>query len=121
MGRKTRGSRLSHNHLIVKKTLDKYHEEQQKIHREELEWRCKIRNKPIMVRVQIQTGRLITIAVSSEDDLEDIQEKIKMKEGLNPDQQVLMLNGIKLLEGTVEELGLTETSTLFLTMRNLGG
>jgi hypothetical protein len=107
--------------LVVRKALNQYHDEQQQIRQEKLEWRIKMRRKPVMVSVQIQTGRLITIAVSPDDNLEDIREKIKMKEGCNPDQQVLMFNGYKLIEGTVEELGITGTSTLFLTLRNLGG
>lgn len=59
--------------------------------------------------------------MSPDDSLDDVREKIKMKEGISPDQQVLMLNGIKLLDGTVEELGIIESATLFLTLRNWGG
>jgi hypothetical protein len=45
-----------------------------------------------------------------------------MKEGISPDQQVLMLNGIKLMNGgNLEELGVIESATLFLTLRNWGG
>jgi hypothetical protein len=73
------------------------------------------------VDVQIQSGRLITIAVSPDDRLSDVREKIKMKEGISPDQQVLMFNGIKLMDGIVEELGIIESATLFLILRNWGG
>ena len=124
MGKKTRGStafRSSHNQLIVKKALDKYHEEQKKIRQEALERKLKNRRKPIMLTVQIQSGRSIIISVSLDDSLDDIREKIRMKEGINPDQQVLMLNGTKLIDGTVEELGISETSILYLTLRNRGG
>ena len=71
--------------------------------------------------MQIQSGRLITITVSPDDTLDDVREKIEMKEGISPDQQVLMLNGIKLMDGNVEELGIIESATLFLTLRNWGG
>ena len=73
------------------------------------------------IDVQIQSGRLITITVSPDDTLDDVREKIEMKEGISPDQQVLMLNGIKLMDGNVEELGIIESATLFLTLRNWGG
>ena len=73
------------------------------------------------IDVQIQSGRRINIDVSPDDSLDDVREKIRMKEGISPDQQVLMLNGIKLLDGTVEELGIIESATLFLTLRNWGG
>ena len=71
--------------------------------------------------MQIQSGRLIAITVSPDDTLDDVREKIEMKEGISPDQQVLMLNGIKLLDGTVDDLGIIESATLFLTLRNWGG
>jgi len=65
---------------------------------------------------------LITITVDPDDTLDDVREKIKMKEGISPDQQVLMLNGIKLNDGvSVDELGIIESVTLFLTLRNWGG
>ena len=75
----------------------------------------------LQIDVQIQSGRLITITVSPDDTLDDVREKIEMKEGISPDQQVLMLNGMKLMDGNVEELGIIESATLFLTLRNWGG
>lgn len=74
-----------------------------------------------MVDVQIQNGRLISIAVSPDDRVDDVKEKIKMKEGINPDQQILLFNGIKLIDGTVEEIGVIDSATIFLTLRNRGG
>jgi hypothetical protein len=45
-----------------------------------------------------------------------------MKEGISPDLQVLMFNGVKLMNsGNLEELGIIESATLFLTLRNWGG
>jgi ubiquitin-large subunit ribosomal protein L40e len=77
---------------------------------------------PRKIDVQIQSGRKITITVSPDDTLDDVRDKISMKEGISPDQQVLMLNGIRLMNGgNLEELGVIESATLFLTLRNWGG
>ena len=68
------------------------------------------------------TGRWILLSVSPDDTVEDIQEKIQMKEGINPDQQLLLFCGHKLqLDDTVEDCYIQEHSTLFLTLRNRGG
>lgn len=71
--------------------------------------------------IQIQSGRLINIDVSPDDTLDHIKEKICMREGISPDQQVLFWNGKKLLDGTVDELGILASATVFLTLRNWGG
>lgn len=52
MGRKTRGStvfRSSHNHLLTKKRLEEYHEQQQKEQQLYQEMKLKNRRKPILV------------------------------------------------------------------------
>ena len=62
------------------------------------------------------------ISVSPDDTVEDVQKKIEMKEGINPDQQLLLFNGLKLqLDDTVADCYIHENSTLFLTLRNRGG
>ncbi|CAB9499263.1 Polyubiquitin (Fragment) [Seminavis robusta] len=125
MGRKTKGStvyRSSHNHLQVKKSLDRFHEEQRKQQQEYIEMKIKNRRKPIEIGVQIQSGRKITITCSPDDTLDDVREKVAMKEDISPDQQVLMFNGIKLMDGdNLEDLGIIQAATLFLTLRNWGG
>jgi hypothetical protein len=75
----------------------------------------------LQVHVQILTGRKIHLRLDVQDTLDDVREKIRVKEGIHPDQQVLLFNGIKLMDGTVEELRIQEGAVLFLTLRNRGG
>jgi hypothetical protein len=75
----------------------------------------------LQVQVQILTGRKIHLLLDVQDTLDDVREKIRVKEGIHPDQQVLLFNGIKLMDGTVEELCIQEGAVLFLTLRNRGG
>jgi hypothetical protein len=75
----------------------------------------------LQVQVQILTGRRIHLLLDVQDSLDDVREKIRVKEGIHPDQQVLLFNGIKLMDGTVEELSIQEGAVLFLTLRNRGG
>jgi hypothetical protein len=75
----------------------------------------------LQVHVQILTGRQIHLLLDVQDSLDDVREKILVKEGIHPDQQVLLFNGIKLMDGTVEELSIQEGAVLFLTLRNRGG
>lgn len=74
------------------------------------------------VFVQILTGRCISLSVSPDDTIEEVSHKIKMKEGINPDQQMLLFNGIRLHEDArVHDYNISESSKLFLTVRGLGG
>jgi hypothetical protein len=73
------------------------------------------------VQVQILTGRRLNLSLDLQDTLDDIREKIRVKEGIHPDQQVLLMNGIKLMDWTVQELHIEEGAVLFLTLRNRGG
>ena len=74
------------------------------------------------VLVQILSGRCITLSVSPDNTIDEVQEKIKMKEGINPDQQLLLFNGLRLYEdSSVGECNIQANSKLFLTVRGLGG
>jgi hypothetical protein len=76
----------------------------------------------LQVNVQILTGRLITLSVSPDDTVEELHEKIRMKEGINPDQLILHFSGRKLHEdATIDDYLIQEHATLFLTLRNRGG
>jgi hypothetical protein len=76
----------------------------------------------LQVNVQILTGRLVTISISPDDTIEEVTFKIKAKEGINPDQQILLFKGIKMfMDGLVDDYGIQEHATIFLTLRNLGG
>lgn len=75
------------------------------------------------MHVQVLTGRKFQLVVDQlNDSLDDIREKIQSKEGIHPDQQLLLYNGLKIPDGTsVVEMQLREGCTLFLTLRNRGG
>ena len=76
----------------------------------------------MQVYVQILTGRCIVLSVSPDDHIQDVMEKIKAKEGINPDQQLLLYAGQKLhTDVAVEDYMIQEHSKLFLTLRGLGG
>jgi hypothetical protein len=80
---------------------------------------CKIK-----IQVQILTGRKIPLLVDSQyDHLNDIKKKIQIKEGIHPDQQILLLNGIRLQDGnrSIRDLYIEDGACLFLTLRNRGG
>lgn len=82
----------------------------------------KMKRKPMEVYVQILTGRCITLSVSPDDDIQAVMEKIRAKEGINPDQQLLLFSGKKLRpDCTVDEYMIQANSKLFLTLRGLGG
>jgi hypothetical protein len=92
--------------------------------RDELERIASIKNKrkPFDVYVQILTGRCISLSVSPDDTVEEVTKKIQMKEGINPDQQMLLFSGRKLyLDSIIDEYNIREHSKLFLTLRGLGG
>mmetsp|Transcript_10277 Transcript_10277/g.24679 ORF Transcript_10277/g.24679 Transcript_10277/m.24679 type:complete len:117 (+) Transcript_10277:230-580(+) len=94
--------------------------EQEEARRKEMT--MKMKRKPMEVYVQILTGRCITLSVSPDDHIEDVMEKIKAKEGINPDQQLLLFSGRKLqTDVTVDGYMIEEHSKLFLTLRGLGG
>jgi Ubiquitin family len=76
----------------------------------------------VQVQVQILTGRKIPLLIDPHyDTLLDLKKKIQIKEGIHPDQQILLLNGIRLQEGPVRDLYIQEGACLFLTLRNRGG
>ena len=81
------------------------------------------RSKPIPVQVQILTGRKIHLLVDRRRDTTfDIKKKIQAKEGIHPDQQILLLNGVRLHEfSNIRHLRLEENALFFLTLRNRGG
>ena len=111
-------SRLSQRRVSLLQQTQKAQSKAEKDEREA----SKRKRKNIDVRCQIWTGRLITLSVSPDDSMIDVSEKIRIKEGINPEQQNLLFNGLKLEMGaTVDDYNIQEHATLFLTLRNVGG
>jgi hypothetical protein len=77
------------------------------------------------VRVQILTGRQIHLTADPlYDTVLSIKEKIQTKEGIHPDQQLLLLHGLKLHmhdNVTLDELHFQDGACFFLVLRNRGG
>jgi len=68
------------------------------------------------------SGRRIQLLVDRKNDtLDDVRKKIEAKEGINQDQQRLLMNGINLVDDTIENLNIEDGMLLFLTLRNRGG
>jgi Ubiquitin family len=74
------------------------------------------------ILVQILTGRKIYLTVESKHcTLLDVKKKIQAKEGIHPDQQILLWNGERLMDGSLKDLKIHEGAMFFLTLRNRGG
>ena len=111
-------TRITQRHIEVirQSQREKLREEQERLAS------IKRKRKPMDVYVQILSGRCITLSVSLDDTIEEVQQKIKMKEGINPDQQLLLFNGLRLYEDSiVDEYNIHANSKLFLTVRGIGG
>ena len=71
--------------------------------------------------VKTQTGKTITIEAEPTDSIEAIKEKILEKEGILPENQLLIFNGEQLDEGkTLSDYNIQKESTLRLEVQQTG-
>jgi hypothetical protein len=115
-------SRISQRQFtLIRQTSRKQQQQSKEEHRKA----CIMKNMktPMMdVSVQILTGRSISLRISVNDTIQDVAEKIRMKEGINPDQQLLLYNGRRMhVDCTVSDCNILANSKLFLTVRGVGG
>ncbi|XP_028313423.1 polyubiquitin-like [Gouania willdenowi] len=76
---------------------------------------------PVQVFLRTEKGQTKTYEIKAGESVEEFKTQVQKKEGVAKDQQRLIHEGKEMVVGKLEDYGVQEMSTIYLTLRLRGG